>query len=100
MQTVNWRRELTILLATFGFGFLLVPFLIYWLGVRVLGEYGPGAGVLDLAESIWAEFLRLRPAAWMLVLGPYVVVQALRLFRRIWRVQVPVTLVTNPDDQR
>jgi hypothetical protein len=99
MQTNYWRRELTIALAAFGFGFLLLPFLIYWLGVRVLGDYAPGAGVLDFAESIWADFLRLRPAAWMLVLGPYVIVQALRLLRRIWQTQIPVTPVTNPDDR-
>ena len=99
MQTNYWRRELTIALAAFGFGFLVLPFAIYWVGSRVLGEYAPGAGALDLVESIWADFLRFELPAWILVLGPYLLVQALRLLRRIWRARTPVIAVTNPHDQ-
>jgi hypothetical protein len=85
MQTDHWRREITIAVAAFGGGFLLLPFAIYWLGTRLLGEYAPGEGVLDLAENVWASFLRLEPSAWILVFSPYIIIQGLRLLGRIWR---------------
>jgi hypothetical protein len=53
----------------------------------VIGEYAQDAGVLDLAEQIWSELLHLEPAAWMLVLRPYVVNQLTRLAIRLWRLK-------------
>jgi hypothetical protein len=41
--------------------------------------------MLALVETIWIDFLALRPIAWILVLSPYAVVQMLRLVRRAWR---------------
>ncbi len=99
MQTDSWRRELTIAVAAFGFGFLFLPLAVYWLGTQVLGEYSPGKGVLDLAESVWLDFLRLSPPAWVLVLSPYLLIQGLRVLRRLWKGANPVNTVTNPHDR-
>jgi hypothetical protein len=68
-----------------AFGLFVLPLAIYAVGVRVIGSYGAAGGMLDLAEGIWRDLLSLAPAAWLLVLSPYVVVQALRLALRMWR---------------
>jgi len=80
-----WRRELVIATAMLAFGLFVLPMAIYSVGVRVIGSYGTEGGMLDLAETIWRDLLALAPWAWLLVLSPYVVVQALRLALRMWR---------------
>ena len=97
MHKDPWRRELVIAALSFGFGFLVLPFAIYWVGKQVVGEYAPDAGVFTLAEQIWFDFLRLVPTAWILVLSPYVVLQLTRLVRRAWRARRIVKHVTNPN---
>jgi hypothetical protein len=85
MPTNPWKRELVIAAVLFGFGFLALPFAIYWVGTELIGEYAPEANVLTLAERIWTDLLRLEPVAWLLVLSPYAVLQLMRLTRRVWR---------------
>jgi hypothetical protein len=80
-----FRREILIATVMLAFGLFVLPMAIYAVGVRVIGEYGGEGGLLDLAESIWTDLLGLAPWAWILVLSPYVVVQAVRLARRLWR---------------
>ena len=65
----------------------VLPLAIYWVGREMIGSYSTdaSAGALTLAESIWADLLRFRLAAWVLVLAPYASVQLLRLTRRLWR---------------
>ena len=83
MQGPNWKRELTIASALLAGGLFVVPLGVYLVGQRLFGEYADG-DVLTLAERIWGDFLTLRPAAWVLVLGPYVTVLLLRGIRRLW----------------
>jgi hypothetical protein len=84
-----WRRELIIACLALGAGFFVLPFAIYWVGRQVFGEYGRGGGdVLDLAEGIWSAFFNVAPAAWLLVLSPYLILLLLRLLRGIWRGRV------------
>jgi len=85
MTDTTWKRELTIAASMLAFGLFILPLAIYLVGTKVVGEYGPDSGLLDLAEHIWTDFLSLRATAWILVLGPYVVVQLLRYVRRVWR---------------
>ncbi len=99
MQNAPLRTELLIGLFAFAFGFLLLPFPIYWVGQQVIGDYAPGEGVLHLAENIWSDFLTLQPTAWILVLSPYAVVQLGRLVHRLWRIGSPVIRVTDPHDK-
>jgi hypothetical protein len=79
------KREIAIAAALFAAGLLLLPLSIYWVGRQVAGEYAGGGGALALADQVWSDFLRLEPAAWLLVLSPYVFVQLARLVRRTWR---------------
>jgi hypothetical protein len=84
MQHDLFKRELIIGAALFAFGFFVLPLAIYWVGQKLIGDYAPDAGALTLAESIWADLLSFRLAAWLLVLSPYCVVQLIRLARRCW----------------
>jgi len=81
------RREIVIAAVVFAFGFFVLPLAIYWVGRELVGTYSTDAtaGAMTLAESIWADLLRFRLSAWVLVLAPYGVVQLLRLARRLWR---------------
>jgi hypothetical protein len=85
MQNDLLRRELIIGAALFAFGFFVLPLAIYWVGQELIGDYAADAGAFTLAESIWADLLSFRLAAWLLVLSPYCAVQLLRLARRCWR---------------
>ena len=83
MQSRTIKREIAIAAALFAVGLLLLPLAIYWVGRQVAGEYGGGA--LALADQIWGDLLRLDPAAWLLVLSPYLALQLVRLIGRTWR---------------
>lgn len=85
MHGTTWKREVAIGSGSLAFGLFVLPLAIYVVGQRLIGEYGEDLGMLDLAEAIWSDFLALRPTTWILVLSPYVIVQLLRLVRRVWR---------------
>jgi len=99
-MTAQWRRELTIASAAFAVGFFVLPLAIYWMGQRMLGNYPTGAGMLDLADQIWGDFLELAPAAWLLVFSPYLLLLLARLLRRLLRARNPVKPVTDPTSGR
>jgi hypothetical protein len=83
----DWRRELVIAAAGLGVGMFVLPLAIYGVGKRILGDYSPDGGVLTLAEHIWSDLLAFEPAAWILVLSPYLVLQLGRFARRLWRIK-------------
>jgi hypothetical protein len=74
--TPAWRRELRIAGLWLGFGLLVMPFLIYLAGVLTLGPYD--GGLLSFLGSLLAAFFTLKPTAWLLVFGPYLIFSALR----------------------
>jgi hypothetical protein len=78
--TPPWRRELRFLALWSGFGLLVMPFLIYLAGVLTLGPYE--GGLLAFLGSLLAAFFTLKPTAWLLVLGPYLLFTAVRLLTR------------------
>jgi hypothetical protein len=80
-----WRRELVIAVVLIAVGAFVLPLAIYAVGQAVVGEYSSEGGMMGLAAHVWDELLRLRPAAWILVLSPYVTVLLLRAVRRLWR---------------
>jgi hypothetical protein len=75
-----WRRELRIAGLWFGFGLLVMPFLIYLAGVLTLGPYE--GGLLSFLGSLLAAFFTLKVTAWLLVLGPYLLFTAIRFLTR------------------
>ena len=75
-----WRRELRIAGLLFGFGLLVMPFLIYLAGVLTLGPYE--GGLLSFLGALLGAFFTLAPSAWLLVAGPYLLFSALRYLTR------------------
>jgi len=65
----RWRRELRVAGLLFGFGLLIMPFLIYLAGVLTLGPYE--GGLLSFLGALLGAFFTLTPTAWLLVAGPY-----------------------------
>jgi hypothetical protein len=81
-----WRRELGFLALLFGFGLLVMPFLIYLAGWLTLGPYE--GGLLAFLGSLLAAFFTATPSAWLLVFGPYLLFTAVRLLTRPLRRRV------------
>lgn len=82
---ISLSKEIAIFVVLVVFGMVLLPISIYVVGQKVIGEYAPNAGVLDLMGAIWADLAAFRPAAWLLTLSPYIVVTLLRIVRSQWR---------------
>jgi hypothetical protein len=94
MQSRTVKREIAIAAALFAAGLLLLPPTIYWVGRQVAGDY-VGGGPLALANQIWGDFVQLEPAAWLLVLSPYLLLQLVRLIGRTWRARNGVNRFTD-----
>jgi hypothetical protein len=75
-----WQRELRIGALWFGFGLVVMPFLIYLAGFLTLGPYE--GGLLAFLGSLLAAFFTAKPTAWLLVVGPYLLFTAVRLLTR------------------
>lgn len=88
-----WRREMLLFAVLAGLGLLLFPALVYGVGVLLLGEYRAGASAGAFYADLYAELAAPSPWAWLLVLGPWLGVQWLRLlwlpFRAVLRRRGP-----------
>ncbi|MDJ0906787.1 MAG: hypothetical protein QNI96_12255, partial [Woeseiaceae bacterium] len=71
-------RELALFLGLLLAGLVLLPIAIYWMGPRVLGEFG-GTGFADFFGSLAVRLRAGEYGAWFLVLSPYLAIQVLRL---------------------
>ncbi|HXQ64059.1 MAG TPA: hypothetical protein VN787_04335 [Steroidobacteraceae bacterium] len=74
------RRELVYFGIVGGFGIVLLPFLVYLAGAATLGPYE--GGLPSFLGKLYGDFLTLSPAATTLLLGPYLLFQAVRLLTR------------------
>lgn len=78
------RRELWLLVAGVIVGFILMPLAVYLVGVVTLGPYtdgGLGSFVSDYYRSLFRGWL----PGWGVVLGPYLMVQLMRVLIRVRR---------------
>ena len=75
-----WRRELGFFTSFFGFGLLVMPFLIYLAGVLTLGPYE--GGLPAFLGALMRAFFTATPSAWLLVAGPYLLFMSVRLLTR------------------
>lgn len=76
-------RELRYFLIIGGAGLVVLPFLVYFAGAATLGPYEGGLGAF--LATLYGDVVRFAPAAWALLLGPYLLFQVLRLLTRPWR---------------
>lgn len=77
---MHWvRREALLLAVMGGIGLLLLPALVYLVGQQLLGEYRPGATMVTFYADLYGRLAALSIWPWLLVLGPWLAVQVLRL---------------------
>jgi hypothetical protein len=77
---MHWLRREALLLAVFGgFGLLVLPGLIFLVGRQLLGEYRPDAAMGAFYADFYGYLAAFSPWAWLLVFGPWLAVQLLRL---------------------
>ena len=91
MATPNWLRKLTtgtprerewaLFGVLGGFGLLILPLCVFMVGKLTLGAY-EGSGLPAFLGTLYLDLVKFHPAAWALVLGPYLIFQALRLASR------------------
>ncbi len=78
------QRELIVYGAAIGCGLILMPFLIWSVGSRVLGPYthqdNPHAGPFSLFADFWAGLFHGSAVFWIVALGPAVLI----LLVRVW----------------
>ncbi|MGB6603443.1 MAG: hypothetical protein WA747_04390 [Steroidobacteraceae bacterium] len=84
------QRELIIYGAAVGCGLILMPFLIWGIGSRVLGPYihgdNPHASPFALFGDFWAGLVHGSAVFWIVALGPAVVILLARSFLALLRV--------------
>jgi hypothetical protein len=79
-----WGFELVAALVSLVFGVALMPILIFYAGVAILGRY-EGAGLGHLYGSVFAGLKEGSTAAWLVILGPYTLFLLFRALRAWWR---------------
>jgi hypothetical protein len=74
------RRSLRYYGLVAAAGLTVLPLLVYLAGVLTLGPYD--GGLPAFLRSLYGAFFGLRPAAWLLLLGPCVLFGVLRALTR------------------
>jgi hypothetical protein len=80
LDFLTTHREARIAVILIGFGLFVMPFLVYLVGRLTLGP--SEAGLSGFLKTLYGSFVTLRPTAWALLLGPYLLFWALRLASR------------------
>jgi len=78
--TPTARRELRIAVAALVFGAVALPFLVYAAGAATLGPYE--GGLAPFLGKLYGDLAHGAPSALGLILGPYLLLQLLRLTTR------------------
>ena len=91
------RKELLVAAALLSFGLTALPLLVYWVGMRVVGEYYLESGLSDFVWHIWSDLAAGSVLAWILIVSPYLIIQLLRLALILWRRRPDVSSVTVSD---
>ena len=85
----RWRKEAVLAIGCIAVGLLILPALIYLVGIQILGTYGGGPHI----GSFYGDFLRNLGAGvvrtWFIVLAPYLLLSLLRLIFWPWGRKLP-----------
>jgi hypothetical protein len=95
MKKFSPRKEGLLALSLIAFGVIGLPCLIYFVGLKVIGDYEGSNGLVSLFADIFGALGRGQIATWILVLSPYLCVQLLRITAAIRRFGKPVNPVTD-----
>jgi hypothetical protein len=80
IAAMRLKRHLAWIIAALAFAACVLPFLVYYTGLATVGPYANGGPVQFLGDW-FADLARLRPGAWLLLLGPAMLVL-------VWRILV------------
>jgi hypothetical protein len=80
IAAMHLKRHMAWIVAALASGVLVLPLFVYYTGLAVIGPYANG-GPLQFLGDCLADFTRLRPGAWLLLLGPATLIL-------VWRVLV------------
>jgi hypothetical protein len=80
---LNVRRELSIVLITICCSAIVLPGLIFAVGSRIFGPYGSTEGIVSIYQTILHDLPEPRLAAWIIAVGPALVIVLLRLIFRL-----------------
>jgi hypothetical protein len=83
-QDSPWAVELVAAGVGLLLGVTLLPVLIFYAGVAVLGRF-EGAGLGHLYSSLFAGLTQASIASWVVFLGPYGLYLLFRALRAWWR---------------
>ncbi len=81
----RWRKELILTGVCVGFGLIVLPALIYLVGVQLLGAYGGGPHIGSFYGDFFRNLIVGNGRTWFLVVGPYLLLLLLRLIFISWR---------------
>jgi hypothetical protein len=91
----RFKHELLLFGSLLGFGLFFLPFVVYLVGIEIVGPYEGEGGAFGFLASLLTAVARGNWAAWLLTLSPYLIVQLTRLAVRILRRPRRVTPVTD-----
>lgn len=83
-QTRGWSRELWLSGMALLIGFALMPVIIFFAGVVILGRY-EGASLRRLYTSLYGGLETGSVASWVVLLGPYGLYLTFKALRLWWR---------------
>ncbi len=75
----RWGFELILLSAALAVGLLVLPALIYGVGLALLGAYGQGGGLSEFYGDFFADLATPVGRAWLLACGPALMLYLVRL---------------------
>jgi hypothetical protein len=78
IASMHFKRHFAWVAAALVFAAAVLPFLVYYTGTATLGPYA-GGGPLQFLADFYGDLGRLRPGAWLLLLGPATLVIIWRL---------------------
>ncbi|HEX3397010.1 MAG TPA: hypothetical protein VHS76_09935 [Steroidobacteraceae bacterium] len=79
-----WAAELIVAGGALLFGLILMPVLIFYAGVGVLGRFD-GASLGHLFASLYGGLKQASVASWVVFLGPYGLYLLFKALRSWWR---------------
>jgi hypothetical protein len=80
ISAVSLNRDVGWVVAAAVFAAVVLPVLVYYTGTATLGPYAHG-GLQQFFGDFYADLARLRGNAWVLLLGPVLIVA-------VWRILV------------
>jgi hypothetical protein len=80
----GWARELRLTGIALVTGFAVLPVLIYFAGISLLGRY-EGASLRGIFASVYGGLAKGSVASWIVLLGPYGLYLLFRGLRAWWR---------------